>query len=148
MSESKCIFCKIIAGTATVQNTDFLFESDDFVVFRDIRPASKHHYLVVPKEHMSDSASLKESDVDLVERMVAIGKEVLEKQGADVSDNRMGFHWPPFHTVSHLHLHVISAQNEMGWIARLIFKPNSFWFVTVDWLLNRLRNMNAESAKQ
>ena len=147
MSESNCIFCKIIAGSASGPKTDFLFDDDDFVVFRDIRPATKHHYLIIPKQHRKDSSSLTDIDVDFVERMVTIGKEVLEKQGADVDDNRMGFHWPPFHTVSHLHMHVISAQNEMGWLARIIFRPDSFWFVTVDWLRNRLRNMNADSCK-
>ena len=43
----------------------------------------------------------------------------------------MGFHWPPFHLISHLHLHVISSTSQMGWISRGIFKENSYWFVTV-----------------
>lgn len=42
-----------------------------------------------------------------------------------------GFHWPPFNTVHHLHLHVIYPKEEMSYISRLIFRPNSYWFVSV-----------------
>lgn len=66
-----------------------------------------------------------------VERMVSIGKEVLAQQGGLSDSARLGFHWPPFHTISHLHLHVISPEEEMGFIARGIFKKDSFWFVSV-----------------
>lgn len=29
-----------------------LFQDDEYCVFPDIRPAAKHHYLVVPREHI------------------------------------------------------------------------------------------------
>jgi hypothetical protein len=70
--------------------------------------------------------------------MVKIGKAVLEKQGAVLSNSRFGFHWPPFTMISHLHLHVISPMTDMGFMARLIFRPNSWWFVTAEWLLDHL----------
>lgn len=63
--------------------------------------------------------------------MVNLSKEVLTTQGGSVATARLGFHWPPFHTVSHLHLHIIAPESEMGFIARGMFKANSFWFVTV-----------------
>lgn len=47
---------------------------------------------------------------------------------------RMGFHWPPFNLIKHLHLHVISSTNQMGLLARGIFWPNSYWFVTVSFV--------------
>ncbi len=139
MSKSKCIFCEITAGNDP--STTLVFQDEDIVVFRDRKPATSHHYLVVPKSHMSDAKHLGADDIELVERLVSVGNEVLVKQGGDASDARMGFHWPPFHSISHLHLHVISDQQSMGWIARAIFKPNSWWFVSVEWVLDRLRNM-------
>lgn len=48
---------------------------------------------------------------------------------------RFGFHYP-FVMISHLHLHVISPVSEMGFFGRLLFRPNSYWFVTVSYIFN------------
>ncbi|KAK7476699.1 hypothetical protein BaRGS_00032097 [Batillaria attramentaria] len=119
-TKEKCIFCRIANGGD--DTTRILDDRDNLVIFKDIRPATDHHYLVVPKSHMEDAKHLSSKDIPLVEKLVSHGQEFLEEQGADVSDVRMGFHWPPFHTVSHLHLHVISPQREMGWIAKRHFQ--------------------------
>ena len=63
--------------------------------------------------------------------MVSIANRVLEEQGGFSDTARLGFHWPPFTSIKHLHLHIIAPQQEMGFIARGIFKTDSFWFVSV-----------------
>nr|CAD7405020.1 unnamed protein product [Timema cristinae] len=103
---------------------------DNYVAFSDIKPASKYHYLIIPKQHISDAKSLVPEQKTLVEDLVRIAKQILEQTGADLSDVRFGFHWPPFHSISHLHLHAIAPASQMGFISRGIFKPDSWWFVT------------------
>lgn len=44
-----CIFCKIICGNAP---GELLYQDNEIVVFKDIKPAAKYHYLAVPKEHI------------------------------------------------------------------------------------------------
>ena len=117
-----------------------LFESDEIVIFKDIKPASTDHFLVVPKQHIKDPKSLTASDIELVKKMVAAGKDYLLRVNGNLEDARLGFHWPPFTSISHLHLHVISPVQTMGWIASFIFRENSFWFVTADWLLAFLKD--------
>ncbi|KAK3926250.1 Histidine triad nucleotide-binding protein 3 [Frankliniella fusca] len=139
-SPSSCVFCQICGDNPS--GTELLLATDELVVFRDIKPAAKHHYLVVSREHIPDARAMTAAHKPLLERMLAAGDRVLREQGADpsasASDVRLGFHWPPFHSVSHLHLHVIAPTADMGLIARVIFKPNSWWFVSPEYVMSRL----------
>eukprot|EP00118_Oscarella_pearsei_P005126 m.23051 g.23051 ORF g.23051 m.23051 type:complete len:164 (+) comp28432_c0_seq8:789-1280(+) len=154
-----CIFCRITGGKD--DKTELVHEDEQFVAFRDIHPAAEHHYLVVPKQHVgnpktlgqehrelgqslflwSDSLGKLKMPPKIVTKMVGVGKLVIEKQGGNPEAARYGFHWPPFNTVQHLHLHAVFPVEGMGFISRLIYRPNSFWFVTADWLLKRLSSV-------
>lgn len=141
-----CTFCKIAAGED--KNTEIIHSAENVVVFRDIRPAAQHHYLVVSKQHLPDAKQLNHDHLQLVQQMIEAGHQTLHQQGADTTDIRMGFHWPPFHMISHLHLHVISPASQMGWISSFIFRPNSYWFVTADWLEDRLLSMAPDESEE
>lgn len=49
MPNSDCVFCKIVSGNAPA---DILLHDDEIIVIKDIKPASKHHYLAIPKQHI------------------------------------------------------------------------------------------------
>ena len=135
--DPSCIFCKIIAKE---KEANVVFENSEFVCFTDHKPASTHHYLVVPRQHLRDPKSLTSEHIPVVEKMVGIGKEVLTSNGGTLEDARLGFHWPPFVLVRHLHLHVIAPTSAMGWFSRsVIFRENSFAFVTPGWLVDHLK---------
>ena len=130
-----CVFCQIVETP-----TELLYEDAEFVCFRDIRPAAPHHYLVVPRRHMNNCKSLTHEDIPIVERMAEVGNQVLSQQGANVQNSRIGFHWPPFVFVGHLHMHVLSPVEEMSWFNRtVLFRQDSFAFVTATWLIDHLR---------
>uniref|UniRef100_A0AAY5LA89 Adenosine 5'-monophosphoramidase HINT3 n=1 Tax=Esox lucius TaxID=8010 RepID=A0AAY5LA89_ESOLU len=117
-------------------------KSDEEVTcFRDIKPGAPHHYLVVPTKHVGDCKSLNKQHVPLVEKMVETGKKILQKNNVlDLSDVRFGFHWPPFCSVSHLHLHVLAPASQMGLMSSLFYRLNSYWFVTADQLIQHLNS--------
>ncbi|XP_036790499.1 histidine triad nucleotide-binding protein 3-like [Oncorhynchus mykiss] len=81
--------------------------------------------------------------------MVEIGMEILQKNNVlDLRDVRFGFHWPPFCSVSHLHHHVLAPASQMGFMSRLFYRPNSYWFVmihymslTMDWKFRHQKAM-------
>ena len=78
----------------------------------------------------------------LVERMGAIARQVLAEQGADPEDARLGFHWPPFILVRHLHMHILSPPSSLGWLSKyIVFRENSFAFTSHTGMLDRLRAM-------
>jgi len=157
----RCLFCRICDDKGP---NKIIYEDETVVVFSDIRPAAKYHFLVVPKEHIRDSKSLQgtQTHIDLLDKLVETGNKVLQERitadrltenndasatntSASTAQNiLMGFHWPPFHTISHLHLHVISPSDKMGFIARCIFRSNSLWFVSPEWVKSRLEKLKLD----
>ncbi|XP_045901267.1 histidine triad nucleotide-binding protein 3 isoform X1 [Micropterus dolomieu] len=114
---------------------------EEISCFRDIKPGAPHHYLVVPNKHVGNCKSLSKEHMPLVKRMVEIGKEILQKNNVtDLSDVRFGFHWPPFCSVTHLHLHVLAPASQMGFMSRLFYRLNSYWFITADQLIELLNS--------
>ncbi|XP_053183044.1 histidine triad nucleotide-binding protein 3 [Scomber japonicus] len=136
--DKKCIFCKIVNNE---MGTELLHCDEDISCFRDIKPGAPHHYLVVPTKHVGNCKSLSKEHVPLVKRMVDKGKEILQKNNiTDLSDVRLGFHWPPFCSVTHLHLHVLAPESQMGFMSRLFYRLNSYWFITADQLIEHLNS--------
>ena len=50
MLSNDCIFCKIIKGEIPASK---VFEDEHMLIFKDIEPKSKIHYLLVLKDHFS-----------------------------------------------------------------------------------------------
>ncbi|XP_033208922.1 histidine triad nucleotide-binding protein 3-like [Belonocnema kinseyi] len=137
--EPNCIFCNIIKGEAPSEK---VYEDDALICIKDIKPASTHHYLILPKRHIPNPKELKKEDEELYDKMVETVDVLVNQQGFEKSSTRTGFHWPPFNTVNHLHLHVISPIESMGIIGRMMFKPDSFWFVNTDYVKSRFQSSN------
>ncbi|TQR34609.1 histidine triad nucleotide-binding protein [Campylobacter sp. MIT 99-7217] len=55
MAEEKTIFELIIEGKIPC---DKVFESDEFLAFKDINPKAPIHILIVPKEHFKDFSKI------------------------------------------------------------------------------------------
>lgn len=134
---TKCVFCQICGENAA--GTELIVSTDELVAIRDIRPVAKHHFLVVTREHIRDPKALKTEHKPLLQRMVSVAEQVLRDHGADMTDYRLGFHWPPFCFYKHLHLHVFSPTTNMALINRIFFKENTCWFVPPEFVMSRLK---------
>ncbi|XP_066558171.1 adenosine 5'-monophosphoramidase HINT3 [Amia ocellicauda] len=138
--DKTCIFCKI--GSQQT-DTELVHFDGDLACFKDIKPGAPQHYLVVPVKHVGNCRSLTKDHVPLVEKMVEVGKSVLQKNNiTDLSDVRLGFHWPPFSSVNHLHLHVLAPASEMGFMSKIFYRIDSYWFVTAEQLIQRLNSLS------
>ena len=103
------MFCKIAKGDF---NTEFLYEDDRVVAFKDINPQAPIHVLVIPRTHFD---SIKEVDDEaLVGHLFTAAKRVAEKLG--IRDYRFVVNTGPQagQTVFHLHLHLLAGRT-MHW---------------------------------
>ncbi|XP_030627784.1 histidine triad nucleotide-binding protein 3-like [Chanos chanos] len=138
--DTKCVFC-VIANCKT--ENEILCRDGELACFRDAKPGARHHYLVVPRAHVGNCKSLNREHVPLVERMVKMGRSVLQQKNVmELGDVRMGFHMPPFSSVPHLHLHVLAPASEMSDRSLRFYGPQSYWFITVENLLKQLKSQN------
>jgi len=100
-----CIFCKIIAGQIP---TEKIYEDDSTFAFMDIRPVSRGHALVVPKNHSKDILETEEADLHktiITARKVADAiMKAMGAAGFTISTNRGE---AAGQTVFHLHFHLI-----------------------------------------
>ncbi|GAH57878.1 unnamed protein product, partial [marine sediment metagenome] len=74
--QKDCIFCKIVNGEIP---TEFLYEDETLVVFRDINPHAPVHILIVPKKHIRSINDLTENNREIISRMIMIGKDIAQK---------------------------------------------------------------------
>lgn len=60
---TRCVFCDIVAGK--MPNTTIEVETEEYVIFKDIKPASTFHYLCVTKKHIESLKVMTKEDIPL-----------------------------------------------------------------------------------
>ena len=103
-----CLFCKIVNREIP---SEFLYEDDDYVVFRDINPGAPVHLLLVPKRHIRSINDLTADDQTIVGGIFAIAKQMAEKEGVNESGYKLLFNVEKGggQEIFHLHLHLLGG---------------------------------------
>ena len=104
----KCIFCKIIDGEF---GTEFVYENEHAVVFKDINPKADIHLLVVPKIHVESLNEL--DDEKLLGKLMMTVKETTKKLGIKSYRTVINTGKEAGQEVFHLHIHVLSGKLTM-----------------------------------
>ena len=105
---ASCIFDQIIAGEIPA---DKVFEDDDVLAFKDIKPVADVHYVIIPKKHVSNLNGVTVGDEPLYGKIVRVASELAAKAG--ITDG-----WQLFvrvgqgggQEVPHVHFHLISGK--------------------------------------
>ena len=102
---SDCIFCKIINGDF---GTEFVYENDAAVVFKDINPQADTHLLVVPRLHVESLNEL--SDKNLLGELMMTVKIVTENLGIKSYKTLINTGKDAGQEVFHLHIHILAGR--------------------------------------
>lgn len=104
--ENNCIFCKIVNGDF---NTEFVYENDRVVVFKDINPKAPVHLLVVPRVHVESLNELE--DETLMSELLLAVKETTKKIGLKSYKTLINTGKDAGQEVFHLHVHILGGKS-------------------------------------
>ena len=99
-----CIFCKIINGDF---GTEFVYENEHLVVFKDINPKADTHLLIVPRKHTESLKDL--NDKNLLGELLQGVRTVTEQLGINSYKTIINTGREAGQEVFHLHIHVLSG---------------------------------------
>ena len=105
--DPNCIFCKIVAGQIPSQK---IYEDEELLAFRDIRPAAPVHLLIIPKQHIVSLVEAKVEHERLLGRMLTLAPRLAQQEGA-ANGFRTVINTGPDggQEVYHLHVHVMGG---------------------------------------
>jgi histidine triad (HIT) family protein len=106
MSEN-CIFCRIARGELPSQP---VYQDDEVIAFRDIKPAAPTHLLIVPREHIDSLMTAEPRHQALLGKMLLLAPRLIREQGIDdgfrlVINSGTGGGQEVFH----IHFHVMAG---------------------------------------
>lgn len=105
-----CIFCKIVSGEI---NSARIYEDEDVVVFKDIRPIAPVHFLIVPRQHVESLADCGPAHEGLLGRMLLLAPRLASEQGLKGFRTMINTGREGGQEVFHLHVHVFGGGETM-----------------------------------
>ena len=104
-----CLFCKIAAGEIP---SDCLYQDELVYAFKDIAPQAPVHFLVIPKEHIADSAAdITPENSAAIAHIFEIIAKIAKEQGLDngfrviTNSGEDGAQ-----TINHIHFHILGGK--------------------------------------
>lgn len=108
-----CIFCKIINKEI---KSEIIYENENFIVFKDIKPQAPIHLLVVPKKHLENISFITDENEDNLKGVFSVIKKVAEKLGILDEGYRVVINngKDAGQEVNHIHFHILAGR-KFGW---------------------------------
>lgn len=112
-TQTDCLFCKLVNHEIPA---NILYEDEDVLAFDDINPQAPHHFLVIPKTHITTSNDIQPEHLAIVGKLQFVAAEVAKKRGIANDGYRTVMNCNPHggQTVYHIHLHVLGGK-ALGW---------------------------------
>lgn len=108
MSESECLFCRIISGEIPCRK---VYEDSEILAFEDIHPQAPVHVLVIPKEHFATIAEVPSDRLDLIGQVIGVANRIAADKGLEAG-YRLVFNCrqEAGQEVFHVHLHLLGGR--------------------------------------
>jgi len=106
-ADPECLFCKIVAGEVPAE---CLYEDDEILVFKDIKPQAPFHALLIPKTHVATLNDLEEEHTKVAGRLFLTAKSLAQEHTLPgfrvvVNTNPEGGQ-----VIFHVHMHMLAGR--------------------------------------
>lgn len=104
----QCIFCKIAKKEIPAS---ILFQDDEIMAIKDIRPLAPVHVLIFPIKHIESVNDFKKKDAEMIGRMILMAKKIAEDLDTADRGYKLLFRTGEWggQEVPHVHLHLIGG---------------------------------------
>ena len=91
--------------------TDAVYEDEDFLVIKDIKPLAPVHLLVITKKHIPSVDHLSQNDKELIGRMILVAQAMARDKDLVKTGYKLGFNVGKGggQLINHLHLHLLGG---------------------------------------
>lgn len=102
---TSCIFCRIVNKEIPA---NILYEDDLCLIFPDINPKAKTHWLAIPKKHIETIIDLEKGDEALMGHMIEKARDLALKN--DLKGYKLQFNVGAAggQEVMHVHMHLLA----------------------------------------
>ncbi len=103
-----CVFCSIIEKKSPAE---IVYEDENSIVFKTIKPSAPIHLLVVPKKHISSVNDIQKEDKNLMGDLFLVAQKVAEKFGVKDSGYKLAVNVGRGggQEIDHLHIHFLGG---------------------------------------
>ncbi len=100
-----CLFCKIAKGE---EQSEKVFENEDFIVIKNKFPKAPTHLLIIPKIHISKQDTILGQEFDVWESFFRVQKQIVDE--LKISPNyQLLVNAPGYAHFDHEHMHIIAG---------------------------------------
>ncbi len=112
MSDTSCLFCRIIAGEIPSKK---VYEDDRTFAFEDVNPQAPTHVLIVPKKHLRGLKEAQSEDAEILGYCQLVAAKIARQRNIE-DGYRTVYNVGPGagQSVFHLHLHLLGGRH-LGW---------------------------------
>ncbi len=110
---AECIFCQIVQGQLPAE---IVYEDEEILAFKDIKPAAPIHILFIPKKHIATLFDISEEDEQLLGRIQQAAVKVARDMGLEDKGFRLVVNCQEGggQVVFHIHYHLLAGR-EFQW---------------------------------
>ena len=99
-----CIFCEIVTKK---RPADMVAETEEFVIFKDLNPKARIHYLVVPRKHVASVKDAEDGDQAMLGGVILAARDAARKENLAGYKLIFNVGRDGGQVIDHIHLHLI-----------------------------------------
>lgn len=112
MTDSNCLFCRIIRGEIPSKK---VYEDSHVFAFEDTNPQAPTHVLIVPKRHLVGLKEAQEADAEIIGQAHLAAAQIARQRGIEKGYRTVLNVGPGAgQSVFHLHVHLIGGRS-LSW---------------------------------